>query len=478
MDQQIQMGRFLKKSIVKNLIPALIAAVLYWKTLLPDVGFWDTGEFQTVGKTFDIPHPTGFPIYLILLKTTNFLLPFGEAAFKANLLSLVFTSLAILFLSLAIDNIIKNKIIAIISPLLVSISYPVWFVGNRADPHSLNFVLISLFLYLTTKNLKKEKTKNYYLSGLVLGLALANHPISVFFIPTFVLSVTMAKIKNQEKIKTLLLTTIPLGFYLIIPALYKAKGAFTIDYPLNNFQGLKRYILGEDFKAATSFHYTKLSIERVIISIKMICDYIYLPYVITSFLGILIGITNKKTAKIILCLLPSLVINFVFNTSYANAVIERYYIQILAILTIFASVAIDKIINYKNKIKTAMVILFAIINLILINKTISKNFPILDQSKNLEAKIWTEKALNQTEENSVIFSWWSYSTPLWYYQKVKNQRKDITIINTNPSSWEKMAKEIVNQRPVYFIENISLNREEFLLEKRGVLYKFERRANY
>ena len=261
MDKQVQMGRFLKRGI-KNLIPAAIAAVLYWRTLLPDVGFWDTGEFQTVGATFDIPHPTGFPAYLILLKITNLVLPFGEAAFKANLLSLLLTSSAILFLSLAIDNIVKNKIIAIFLPVLISISYPVWFVGNRADPHSLNFLLISIFIYLITK-----KTKKYYLAGIVLGVALANHLISIVFIPTFVISVISAKIKNQEKIKALLLATTPLCLYLIIPVIYKAKGAFTIDYPLDNIQGIRRYILGEDFGALGSF-YRKFSIEKIMISLK------------------------------------------------------------------------------------------------------------------------------------------------------------------------------------------------------------------
>ena len=156
---------------------------------------------------------------------------------------------------------------------------------------------------------------------------------------------------------------------------------------------------------------------------------------------------------------------------------ERYYIQILVIVSVFASLAIDKIIIYGNKIKTATTIVFVVVNLILINRTISKNFPVLDQSKNWEAKIWVEKALNQTEENGVIFSWWSYSTPLWYYQKAKHQRKDITIINTSQNNWERLAKESVNKKPTYFIEEITLKDKELILEKNGFLYRIRRNAN-
>ena len=33
------------------------------------------------------------------------------------------------------------------------------------------------------------------------------------------------------------------------------------------------------------------------------------------------------------------------------------------------------------------------------------------------------------EPNAVIVSWWSYSTPLWYAQRVEGRRPDITIVD-------------------------------------------------
>ncbi len=44
-----------------------VALALYIRTLLPDVGLWDTAEFQAVGPVLGIAHPTGYPSYTLLL---------------------------------------------------------------------------------------------------------------------------------------------------------------------------------------------------------------------------------------------------------------------------------------------------------------------------------------------------------------------------------------------------------------------------
>ena len=58
--------------------------------LLPGVAFWDTGEFQTVGPVMGTAHPTGFPTYVLLGWLASVVLqPFGEPAFRMNLLSAI-----------------------------------------------------------------------------------------------------------------------------------------------------------------------------------------------------------------------------------------------------------------------------------------------------------------------------------------------------------------------------------------------------
>ena len=54
-----------------------------WSGLMPGVGFWDTGEFQTVLPIMGTAHPTGYPTYVLLGFLGNILLtPIGEPALR------------------------------------------------------------------------------------------------------------------------------------------------------------------------------------------------------------------------------------------------------------------------------------------------------------------------------------------------------------------------------------------------------------
>src|SRR3954447_23231961 len=67
-------------------IVAVAALALYVRTLLPGMAFDDWGEMQTVPWVLGVPHPTGYPTYVIAAWLFE-RLPLGEVAFRANLFS-------------------------------------------------------------------------------------------------------------------------------------------------------------------------------------------------------------------------------------------------------------------------------------------------------------------------------------------------------------------------------------------------------
>jgi hypothetical protein len=68
---------------------AVTAVVLlgYLLTLAPTVTFWDAGELIAAAKTLGIPHPPGTPLFVMIAHVWAMLFPFGEYAFRTNLLS-------------------------------------------------------------------------------------------------------------------------------------------------------------------------------------------------------------------------------------------------------------------------------------------------------------------------------------------------------------------------------------------------------
>ncbi|HEX9164948.1 MAG TPA: DUF2723 domain-containing protein, partial [Gemmatimonadales bacterium] len=71
---------------------AVFATVLcgYVVSLAPSVTFWDAGEFIAAARTLGIPHPPGTPLFVLLGHVWALLVPFGEYAWRTNLMSAVF----------------------------------------------------------------------------------------------------------------------------------------------------------------------------------------------------------------------------------------------------------------------------------------------------------------------------------------------------------------------------------------------------
>src|SRR5437868_12679578 len=65
------------------------ALLLYVRTLAPSVMPGDYAEFQMCAAILGIPHPTGYPLYVLLGKLFT-LLPVGDVAYRVNLSSAVY----------------------------------------------------------------------------------------------------------------------------------------------------------------------------------------------------------------------------------------------------------------------------------------------------------------------------------------------------------------------------------------------------
>src|SRR5437764_4290914 len=65
------------------------AGALYVRTLAPSVLPGDYAEFQMCAAVLGVPHPTGYPLYVLLGKLFT-LLPAGDVAYRVNLSSAVY----------------------------------------------------------------------------------------------------------------------------------------------------------------------------------------------------------------------------------------------------------------------------------------------------------------------------------------------------------------------------------------------------
>ena len=74
-------------------VTAAAVLTLYVVTLAPSTAMWDASEYITAAYTLGIPHPPGNPLFVLLGRVAS-LLPFGNVAFRVNLLAAVCSALA------------------------------------------------------------------------------------------------------------------------------------------------------------------------------------------------------------------------------------------------------------------------------------------------------------------------------------------------------------------------------------------------
>ena len=81
----------------------------------------------------------------------------------------------------------------------------------------------------------------------------------------------------------------------------------------------------------------------------------------------------------------------------------------------------------------------------------------VDQSSDVRARDWSRWVLDTVDEDAVIVSWWSYSTPLWYRTLVDGERPDIWVLDDRDrldeglGSIDDVLWANVGQRPVYLV---------------------------
>lgn len=85
----------------------LISFILYLLTLAPTVTFEDSGELIAAANTLGVPHQPGYPLFTILGRIFS-MLPFGNVAYRLNLMSAFLSALGAVWLTWAVYLLIED----------------------------------------------------------------------------------------------------------------------------------------------------------------------------------------------------------------------------------------------------------------------------------------------------------------------------------------------------------------------------------
>ncbi len=250
----------------------LVIFIMMAVTAQPSVPFWDCGEFLTAMTWQQVPHPPGSPLFLLLGRLFQIIIPFGDLGWRGNMLSVTMSAATIpllyLIIVLVIKNFKKEKIdtlgdalavygSALIGALALGFSGTFWFNAVESETYNTALLGVTIVMYLMmrwTQVADEPGNERYIMLSLyIIGLSMGLHQPSLLVIFTMILIIYFRK--YQATLKTFLgLTAIGLlSFYLIydiiaisLPAWLAGRSAArdeAYEFAIQNSAGMKLFAI-------------------------------------------------------------------------------------------------------------------------------------------------------------------------------------------------------------------------------------------
>lgn len=167
-----------------RLLLLLLLATVYGLTLQPGLGpTGDSAELQFTGWYFAPSHPTGYPLYTLLLGCFVHALPLGELAWRANLFSALLAVGAVGLL----DRILREEGLSPWASALTALAFGLtrtfWFHAGNAEVYALHALLTLAICQGALEWRRDGRPQALGRAAFFWALAMAHHVTSVILLP-------------------------------------------------------------------------------------------------------------------------------------------------------------------------------------------------------------------------------------------------------------------------------------------------------
>lgn len=456
----------------------IVTFIVYLLTMMPDLGFTDSGELAAAAHVLGIAHPTGYPLYTIIAHVWSLISPFSTV-YDLNLLAGIFTAMSIGIFSLILDEILElfdgdrtNKsIISTCIALMFGFGSTVWSQGTALEVYSLQLFLMMLSILYFLKSMKHGGMSRYLLVwSFLIGLSFTNHGTTILLAPAMILGY-FANWKQDKFSFSLdalrgLLPLIP--WFIIGLLVWVYLPLRSAHYPIVNWGEVHRnwdafayHAFGKQYQVWMFNDGTaKENFPKYWNALTDMTSWILL---IPMFYGVY---ASFKRSKILSFFLIALIIgNLVYALNYGIHDIETYFLSGFIPVFIFAALGLHSLLKHKT-------LLYVLPILPLLN--LSLNYAKNDKHDEYAVPSYISLMIDPLPKNSVIISsQWDYlCSGFMYKQIVEKYRPDIIMIEKELLRRTWYPSQLKRQYP--FLAKVDLQMNEFLKE----LQVFEREGPY
>lgn len=452
------------RSWIVPVIAGGASLVAYRLTLLPGVAFGDWGEMQTIPHVLGVAHPTGYPTY-ILLGWLAQLVPIGSIAFRANLLSAILVALTVATVSVILLRLDVRPVFAVTGSLAFGAVGTVWAAATVAEVNPLHLLLIALLIHRSLVWEARRSPIDIAIGGLLIGLALGNHLLTLFVAPFIVAFVVWVGRRDFFARPWLILVGVGavaagLSVYLYIPIAAALDPPLAYNHPVT-LDSLVWLVEGTQFRDQFDFLTPAGPSELVgslsdLWSVLVDRGTIVLPAL--GLLGLVILVPRRPPFGLMAL---GIVVSGVYV--WANYLrLEHYLLVPWMFLGLGATFAIETLARVLTRMcrprwRAAADTAIGIGTLVAVVVLASLNWQGADRSDDDGGEAYVRTMLDGLPQGAAILTPWDASTPLWHATFVRGERPDLLVIddtNIVYEGWgsrEARIGSLICDRPVYIL---------------------------
>jgi hypothetical protein len=156
----------LPKSQRADLLPALFLFCLvfgvYAFTACRTIYSGDSGDFLVAIARGGVPHPSGYPLFLLLARLFGTLFPIGEWAFRVNIFVALTGAVAALFVYLFLALLLEDRLVrrpaAALGALCFAFGSATWGQSTISEVYSLGLAFLAALLFYALRWSRTRKT--------------------------------------------------------------------------------------------------------------------------------------------------------------------------------------------------------------------------------------------------------------------------------------------------------------------------------
>lgn len=453
---------------------AIVVAVLCLLTMPRTFGFIDSGEMAAAGATLGIPHPTGYPLLMILGKTATLLIP-GRDVLALNIFAALLVGAGAGLLTLLFSDLLSRVetgtnegedrgkkgagitvVYAVFGALLTAMTPVWWGQGTGFEAYALHALLLPLVILTFLRYVDSEEhrngsdaasfriTRGAFFFSMVLGLSFANHLTTVILAPAL-LGWFFYRFGFGGGAWVRLAALVP-GFIVgLLPYLYLPIRS-AADPPLN---WGRPTTFARFFEHVTGVQFREYMFNFSVAGKQLGWYFSSLPGEF-AWVGLLLAVVGL--VLLVRCCRPiALLTGGIFLTcllyagTYAIKEIEPYFMAATLAVGFWAAVGLRQV----GKRFGSASALGAGVAAVLLAGTL--NWGGVDRHDDTMAEDLCRNVLETLPKDAVLFTtrWDILYSGALYLQNVENVRPDVTLVNVNMLPDRVYLSQTLDKNPVF-----------------------------